>query len=60
MPIIDADKARTFFCIKRTMNPGFAGIENDLYFADHTFMLFGDAKVVGELAKQLSSDSGMH
>jgi NAD(P) transhydrogenase subunit beta len=61
MPIIDADKARTCFCIKRSMNPGFAGIENALYFADHTFMLFGDAKqVVGELAKNLSGQSGMH
>jgi len=55
MPIIDADKARTCFAIKRTMNPGFAGIENELYYADRTFMLFGDAKaVVGELVKQLS------
>jgi NAD(P) transhydrogenase subunit beta len=55
MPIIDADKARTCFAIKRTMNPGFAGIENELYYADKTFMLFGDAKaVVGELVKQLS------
>ena len=54
MPIIDADKARICFCIKRSMNPGFAGIENALYSADHTYMLFGDAKqVVGELAKQL-------
>ena len=55
MPIIDADKARTCFAIKRTMNPGFAGIENELYYADKTFMLFGDAKaVVGELVIQLS------
>ena len=61
MPIIDADKARTCFCIKRSMNPGFAGIENELYFADHTYMLFGDAKqVVGELAKQLTGQSGIH
>ena len=61
MPIIDADKARTCFCIKRSMNPGFAGIENALYFADHTFMLFGDAKhVVGELVKQLSGQSAIH
>lgn len=61
MPIIDADKARTCFCIKRSMNPGFAGIENALYFADHTYMLFGDAKqVVGELAKQLSGGTAMH
>lgn len=55
MPIIDADKARTCFAIKRSMNPGFAGIENELYYADHTFMLFGDAKaVVSDLVKQLS------
>jgi NAD(P) transhydrogenase subunit beta len=61
MPIIDADKARTCFAIKRSMNPGFAGIENELYYADHTYMLFGDAKaVVGELVKVLSGGSGMH
>jgi proton-translocating NAD(P)+ transhydrogenase subunit beta len=55
MPIIDADKAKTCFAIKRTMNPGFAGIENQLYFSDHTFMIFGDAKsVVGDLVKQLT------
>jgi len=56
MPIIDADKAKMCFAIKRTMNPGFAGIENDLYYAEHTFMLFGDAKaVIGELVKQLQA-----
>jgi NAD(P) transhydrogenase subunit beta len=61
MPIIDADKARTVFAIKRSKNPGFAGIDNELYFADKTFMLFGDAKqVVGELAKTLSADGGGH
>jgi NAD(P) transhydrogenase subunit beta len=55
MPIIDADKAKTVFAIKRSKNPGFAGIDNELYFLDHTFMLFGDAKaVVGDLAKQLA------
>jgi NAD(P) transhydrogenase subunit beta len=60
MPIIDADKARTCFAIKRTMNPGFAGIENELYFGDRTYMLFGDAKhVVGELVKALAG-GGMH
>ncbi len=58
MPIIDADKAKTVYAIKRSKNPGFAGIDNELYFADHTFMLFGDAKVViGELVKQLTADS---
>jgi NAD(P) transhydrogenase subunit beta len=61
MPIIDADKARTCFAIKRSMNPGFAGIENELYNADHTYMLFGDAKhIVGELVKALSGASSGH
>jgi NAD(P) transhydrogenase subunit beta len=55
MPIIDADKARTVFAIKRSKNPGFAGIDNELYFSDRTWMLFGDAKtVVGELVKELA------
>jgi NAD(P) transhydrogenase subunit beta len=61
MPIIDADKAKTVLAIKRSMNPGFAGIENDLYFADNTLMLFGDAKaVIGDLVKQMSSDNRIH
>ena len=61
MPIIDADKAKMCFAIKRSMNPGFAGIDNELYTADHTYMLFGDAKgVVGDLVKNLSGGSGMH
>jgi NAD(P) transhydrogenase subunit beta len=61
MPIIDADKARTVLAIKRSKNPGFAGIDNELYFSDKTWMLFGDAKnVLGELVKQLSGGSGMH
>ena len=61
MPIIDADEARTVFAIKRSKNPGFAGIDNELYFSDKTWMLFGDAKnVIGELVKQLSGGSGMH
>jgi NAD(P) transhydrogenase subunit beta len=59
MPIIDADKARTIFAIKRSKNPGFAGIDNELYFSDRTWMLFGDAKnVIGELVKQLAGGSG--
>jgi proton-translocating NAD(P)+ transhydrogenase subunit beta len=61
MPIIDADRARTVFAIKRSKNPGFAGIDNELYFSDKTWMLFGDAKnVIGELVKQMSGGSGMH
>jgi NAD(P) transhydrogenase subunit beta len=59
MPIIDADKARTVYAIKRSKNPGFAGIENELYYLDKTFMLFGDAKaVVGDLARQLAGEGG--
>lgn len=55
MPIINADQAKTVFAIKRSMNPGFAGIDNELYTADQTLMLFGDAKaVVGALAKSLA------
>ncbi|MGK2859127.1 MAG: NAD(P)(+) transhydrogenase (Re/Si-specific) subunit beta [Thermoanaerobaculia bacterium] len=61
MPIIDADKARMCLAIKRSMNPGFAGIENELYFSESTYMLFGDAKaVVGELVKAMSGGSGGH
>jgi NAD(P) transhydrogenase subunit beta len=54
MPILDVDKARTVMVIKRSMNPGFAGIDNDLYYLDKTLMLFGDAKAfVSELVKEL-------
>src|SRR5438132_4170452 len=55
MPIIDADKAKTVLAIKRSKNPGFAGIDNELYVKDNTWMLFGDAKqVIGDLVKQFA------
>lgn len=44
MPIINVDKARTVIVMKRSLNPGFAGIDNPLFFNDNTRMLFGDAK----------------
>lgn len=44
MPIINADKARTVIVLKRSMNAGFSGLENPLFFKKNTRMLFGDAK----------------
>ncbi len=56
MPILRAFEARTVMVIKRSMNPGFAGIENDLYYMDRTLMLFGDAKTfVGSIVKELNA-----
>jgi len=55
MPILDCDKAHTVMVIKRSMNPGFAGIDNPLYYMDQTLMLFGDAKgFVANIVKELS------
>ena len=55
MPILEVDKARSVMVIKRSMAPGFAGIENELYYEDKTMMLFGDARaVVGDLVNELS------
>jgi len=44
MPILNADKAQNIIVLKRSMNPGFAGIENELFYNDKTSLLFGDAK----------------
>jgi H+-translocating NAD(P) transhydrogenase subunit beta len=55
MPILDVDKARTVMVIKRGMSPGFAGIDNPLYYLDRTLMLFGDARsFVGEVVRELA------
>jgi NAD(P) transhydrogenase subunit beta len=56
MPIIQAYKARTVMVIKRSMNPGFAGIDNELYYRDNTLMLFGDAKAfLSSVVKELGA-----
>jgi len=58
MPILDVDKARTVMVIKRGMSPGFAGIDNPLYYLDRTLMLFGDAKsFVGNIVRELGGQS---
>jgi H+-translocating NAD(P) transhydrogenase subunit beta len=56
MPILEVEDSRSIIVIKRSMNPGFAGIENELYFDPKTAMLFGDAKsaaseITAELAR---------
>ena len=57
MPILDVDKAHTVMVIKRSMNPGFAGIDNELYYDEKTLMLFGDAKgFLGEIVKALAAN----
>ena len=59
MPILDVDKAHTVMVIKRGMSPGFAGIDNPLYYDDKTLMLFGDAKAfVGSIVRELTGGGG--
>jgi H+-translocating NAD(P) transhydrogenase subunit beta len=61
MPILDVDKARTVMVIKRSLNPGFAGIDNELYYLDKTLMLFGDAKAfTTQMVKSLAGGGGFH
>jgi NAD(P) transhydrogenase subunit beta len=54
MPVLDVDKARTVLFIKRSLSPGYAGIDNDLFYGDTTMMLFADAKkMVQDIATEL-------
>jgi H+-translocating NAD(P) transhydrogenase subunit beta len=56
MPILDADKAHNIIVVKRSLNPGFAGIDNEIYYNPKTFMFFGDAKgAIGKLVEAVKA-----
>ncbi|RLA04667.1 MAG: NAD(P)(+) transhydrogenase (Re/Si-specific) subunit beta [Gammaproteobacteria bacterium] len=56
MPILDADKAKNVIVIKRGQGKGFSGVENVLFFGDHTRMLYGDGQaMVGELIEAIKT-----
>ena len=56
MPILNADYAKTVVINKRSLNPGYAGIENELFFKDNTLMYFGDAKdAISKLVNEIKA-----
>jgi NAD(P) transhydrogenase subunit beta len=59
MPILNVDQAKSVIVMKRSMNPGFAGIENELFYSEKTSMLFGDAKAsLEKLVAEVKSAAG--
>jgi NAD(P) transhydrogenase subunit beta len=56
MPILNVDNAQAVVVLKRSMNPGFAGIDNPLFYNPKTVMLFGDAKEsIGQLIQDVKA-----
>jgi NAD(P) transhydrogenase subunit beta len=56
MPILEAYKSRTVMVVKRSLNPGFSGIDNPLFYRENTMMVFGDARaIVDAMVKELKS-----